>query len=162
MATLAAVADDPDLGKGADVATDCAIASMAKIFIHVYNSGAAGPGVPPLPASIAQLMSRWVQYLPCDGDLIESQKIHEMLVHFIASNNPIVMGEGFRNLPIVLGIFAAIFSRSDWEEICLPETRQRMVQIMQQLSQAMPRDQLQSLLNAFTPEQMAALQPYFS
>jgi hypothetical protein len=160
MTLLNTVVNDTKLNHEYDVATDNAISSMAKIFIHTYNSGQPVNGVSTCPPAVVQLMTNWVHLLPCDGDLMEAQKIHDMLTQFIMANNSIIMGENFSNLPIILGIFGKILARPDWEDICTPETKERIVGIFQQLQRAMPEAQVKSLLQAMNDEQRQAFQPY--
>lgn len=150
-----------DLGEEAAVATDNAISAMAKIFIHVYNSGVASAGSPPCPPSVLAAMSKWVHFLPCDGDLLESQKIHAMFAQFICTNNVAVMGDGMSNLPIILGVIAKILARDDWEDVCLPETREQIIDIFRQLQRGMPTQQLRDMVKSMNEEQRKAFQPYF-
>lgn len=142
------------------VATDNAISSLGKIFIHTYNMGLLINGLQRCSSGVQAIMSGWVNYLPCCGDEIEAQKIHEMLTQFVSSNNPIIMGPEMRHLPIVLGIFGQILARPDWEEICTPETKGRMVTIFQQIQTGMPRETVQRLIQAMSEEQREAFKPY--
>jgi hypothetical protein len=160
MKSLAAIAADESLGDDADVVTDNAISAMAKIFTYVYNSGVSAANVPPCPQSVLQIMSKWVSFLPCDGDVLEAQKIHEQLTQYIGANNPTVLGDGFRNLPIILGVFGKIFGLENWEDVCLPETHAKMVAIFQQLQKEMPIEQLRAMVHEMKPEMKAAYAPY--
>lgn len=136
------------------LATDNALGAVGKIFVCTFNSGASAP------PGVGALMSRWLAALPCESDLIESRKIHAMLADFVLANNPAIMGEGGRNLPVILGIIAAILARQDWEEVCEPETKAKFVSIFQLMQKQMAEPQLNALFAAMNQEQKEAFRPF--
>jgi len=150
--------DDEDVA----LATDNAVSALAKVFIHTYNSGMPMNGIQqPAPPDVVEVMSHWLEFLPCGGDLIEARKIHDMLISFVATNNPVVLGGvGMINLPHVLRIFASILQRSDWEEVCTADNRQKIIQLFQQMQKQMPEQTIKQLLTPLTVEQQQALAPF--
>ena len=150
----AAGGDGDDDGEDMGLATDNALGAVGKIFVCTFNSGATAP-----PA-VGALMTRWLAALPCESDLIESRKIHAMLADFVLANNPAIMGENGRNLPVILGIIAAILARQDWEEVCAPETKEKFVSIFQLMQKQMAEPQLHALFAAMNQEQKEAFRPF--
>ena len=151
-------APEPEEGEASiAMALDNAIGALAKIFIFTFGQGANGK---PLPQSVAAIMSAWVHYLPCEDDQIEARKIHDLLANFVQANNPYILGEGARNLPIILGIIAAIFARDDWEEVCSKETKNKFITIFTNMQKQMPQAQLNALFGHMNAEQRGAFGPY--
>ena len=159
--------DDDEDGPHMSMATDNALGAIAKIFICTYNSGAgagsvmpSGAAAPVCPPAASLIMSRWVHSLPCESDLIESRKIHDMLSVFVAANNPAVMGDANRNLPVILGVMAHILGRQEWEDVCEPHTRERFIHIFQAMQRQLSPPQLNGLFQAMSEDQRNAFAPF--
>jgi len=181
--------DDSKDGEDTGLFTDNALSALIKIFICTYHSGgepgsptslptigSASPpapisppaaAAPPCPPFVSAVMANWVSLLPARSDLVEAKKIHAMLVHQVAANNKCILGENGANLPAVLNAFGLILSPTEdieseeWKDICMPETRQQIIALFQQMQHAMPEQQLKQLLHAIpTQHAKTTLKPF--
>ncbi len=160
--------DDSKDGEDTGLFTDNALSALIKIFVFTFNSGAASPASPvspngtsSCPPFVSAVMSNWVSLLPAQSDLVEARKIHAMFVDQVQANNPYILGVDGSNLPAVLAAFGAIIGHEEWEDICLPETKQRIIDLFGAMQKSMPEAQVRQLLAAIpNPQSKEALREY--
>lgn len=90
--------------------------------------------------------------LPVGGDIIESKIVHENFIKLVQGNNPIVLGQGSKNIPKILQIIADIVDTKLVNE----ETNKAIIQILKQLS-SQPQ-MLQQAAALLTHDQQKKLQ----
>ncbi|ETO09590.1 hypothetical protein RFI_27787 [Reticulomyxa filosa] len=90
-----------ELAEDATVVVDNALAMVAKIIKHT--------GIRQVPTvNSDQIMSIWASHLPLQLDVTESIYCHALLLQFVDSNEPAVVGKEFENIPFITKAFAEI------------------------------------------------------
>jgi hypothetical protein len=77
-----------------------------------------------------ELLPIFLESLPVGGDVIEAKIVHENLIKLVTANNPIILGQGSKNIPRLLQIFADIVDT----KLVNDETNKSITQILKQLS----------------------------
>eukprot|EP01088_Endostelium_zonatum_P019405 TRINITY_DN6679_c0_g1_i2.p1 TRINITY_DN6679_c0_g1~~TRINITY_DN6679_c0_g1_i2.p1 ORF type:complete len:1118 (-),score=296.19 TRINITY_DN6679_c0_g1_i2:148-3501(-) len=98
-------------------------------------------------------LDAWLKLLPIVEDTEESKVVYNNLVYFIQHHATAVFGEGGKNLPHILSIFAQTLD-TDLLDKQLDATFR---QIMQQMQASFPPGTLQAALRAIPEEQRAKL-----
>mgnify|MGYP002476725042 CR=1 FL=1 len=76
--------------------TENAICAVGKIILYQ----------PMAPEKLAELIPRWLSWLPLYVDQLEGRVCHGILMTLVEQNNPHLFGEGFQNLPKVLEVIS--------------------------------------------------------
>jgi hypothetical protein len=77
-----------------------------------------------------ELLPIFMSALPVGGDIIEAKIVHENLIKLIQSNNPVILGQGSKNIPRLLQIMADIVDT----KLVNDDTNKAIIQILKQLS----------------------------
>jgi len=117
--------------------TENAISSVGKIIR--YCSPLLGDQLP-------QVVDMWVNWLPINIDNIEAKVVHDQLFDFIKTNNNLVFGANYKNLPKVLSVFAQILGT----DLISTEGTNSIKEILNHMKQSFPADLLQSAFGSIT------------
>jgi len=98
-------------------------------------------------------LDAWLKLLPILEDTEESKVVYNNLLYFIQHHSAAVFGEGGRNLPLILSIFAQTLDT----DLLDAQLSTSFRQIMQQMQASFPADTLQAALRALPEEQRAKL-----
>jgi len=123
-------------------ATENAISAVGKICR--YQSGAI---------DLAIVLEGWIGFLPVTDDKEESKVTYGNLCYFIETQPTLAFGEGYKNLPKILSLFAQTLGTKLIDE----EVSQKMVAIMQLMQASFPAEFLQKALEALPQEQRLKL-----
>jgi predicted RNA methylase len=99
-----------------------------------------------------ELLPIFLEALPVSGDVIEAKIVHENLIKLVTQNNPIILGQGSKNIPRLLQIFADIIDT----KLVNDETNKNIREILKQVS-SQPQ-LLQQAAALLTQEQQQKLQ----
>lgn len=100
----------PSKSKDAAVAMDDAVAAIGDLVIH-HEKHLADP---------KRCLAAWIDNLPLKHDEEEAQRVHEILVNLIQSNNSSILGERNENVPKLVSIMTSIY-RSNYSNAVTDE-----------------------------------------
>lgn len=148
MPRLLQIIQDPDSRSIENVnPTENAIAAVTKIC--KYHSD---------KVNLQELLPMWLSWLPVTEDEDEACHIYDYLCDLIESNNPLILGENHRNLPVLVQIISEAFHHSvlDKDE----NVKSRVLSITKTI--LANQEVMQACLSILNEDQKAALQDELS
>lgn len=149
--TLMHVLGAPDArNKVKESGTDNAAASLGKIAQYQPHPA---PNDPVGTASLEELYSAWLTYLPLRADMQESVLVNKQLANLVESNSVPLLGQQNSNLPRIMAIFAEVLET----ELVEDSTTTRIQAILQR-AQAAAAVELEGACRAISADGVAKLQ----
>jgi len=100
------------------------------------------------------ILGYWFRNLPCHGDTLEAQVVHENLVELISKQNPVIMGESNKNIPQIIKIFATILNT----DCVTDDTQAKIVNILGEFQKVIPSQTLQKIFESLEQDERENIQ----
>lgn len=133
-------------------ATDNAIAALGKIC--EFQAGGQ--------VNVPEIATHWLSYLPLTADSVEGRGVSAQLAHLCESNTPWLIGEGGKNVPRLVAVFAAVLGTEFCDDATTPRIAALLQRWRQELPQALTQQALLSAWGSIPTEHMEKLKPYLS
>ncbi|KAH3757091.1 ARM family protein [Pelomyxa schiedti] len=104
--------------------------------------------------NVAEMLPKWLSYLPIVEDDIEGPYCYDHLCGFIERGNTYILGNQYQNIPHIIKVFAQAVNT----EAVTPIITARMSSIITNLQSRLPPATIQSVWLSLTPQEQSNLQ----
>jgi len=94
-----------------------------------------------------KLLQFWLSSLPVSGDFIEAKIVHQNLVTLIEQNDSVIINK--QNIPKLIKIFSDVLNTDKVNE----KTQEKIINVLKEFQNVLPRDYLQQIFNNLTDEE---------